>query len=436
MNLMLSNYGHRYLRERLQQPTAAPGLDEATDRSLIALHSGKSIDRSAIDQIIAQGLLQPARPGMRPEDIARRYRQNPLENLTRLSFELTTACNFHCRHCRNGPAARMRPAPIDLEPLKAVVDTAYPMGIRHFDFIGGEISKFGEGWLELAQYIRARPGTTVALFTNGWWLDQTDFTAAGQTYADESAYLADLKQHGVKHLVFSIDGAEDRHDDWRRHHGLYRRILDAFPRLRAAGLVPRVSMVIRCDDPRLVPTLREIADALYTFPTTLSEDARIRHFVDDRTNALSNFIDIGHGAALSHRSQAIDAFPAAGLRCKAAYRPAPKLIITAQGEVAVCPLFAVGVGYGNVRQRSFLAILNHFQEAFVYQLHASGDIQHYRRFLDQAVFGEAVEHVCTLRAILTLLAKGLDADPTALSDPKMLRRINEDVAILTGHQTA
>ena len=28
MNLMLSNYGHRYLRERLQQPTAAPGLDE------------------------------------------------------------------------------------------------------------------------------------------------------------------------------------------------------------------------------------------------------------------------------------------------------------------------------------------------------------------------------------------------------------------------
>lgn len=74
MNLMLTHYGHRYLRERLQQPTAAPGLDEETDCSLIALHSGKSIDRSAIDQLIAQDLLQPARSGMRPEDIARRYR--------------------------------------------------------------------------------------------------------------------------------------------------------------------------------------------------------------------------------------------------------------------------------------------------------------------------------------------------------------------------
>lgn len=70
MNLMLSNYGHRYLRERFQQPTDAPGLDEDTDGSLIALHSGHPMDRSAIDRLIAQGLLQPARPGMRPEDIA------------------------------------------------------------------------------------------------------------------------------------------------------------------------------------------------------------------------------------------------------------------------------------------------------------------------------------------------------------------------------
>ncbi len=371
---------------------------------------------------------------MRPEDVARRYRQNPLEHLTRLSFELTTARTFHCRHCRNAPAARMRPASIDLEPLKAVVDTAWPIGIRPFDFIGGEISKFGNGWLEWAHSIRTRPGTTVALFTNGGWLEQTDFIAAGKTYADESAYLDDLQQHGVKHRVFSIDGAEERHDDWRRHRGLYRRILDAFRRLRAAGLVPRVSMVIRCDDPRLTPTLREIANALYPFPAAMSHDARIRHFIDDRTNAFSHFIDIGHGAALSDRSQAIDAFPAARLRCKAAYRPAPKLILTAQGEVAVCPLFAVGTGYGTLHSRPFRDLLNHFQEAFAYQLHASGDIQHYRRFLDRDVFGDAVEHLCTLRAILTLLAKGLDTDPTALSDPKALRRLNEQVAVLTGHR--
>jgi MoaA/NifB/PqqE/SkfB family radical SAM enzyme len=436
MNLMLSNYGHRYLRERLQYPTAAPGLDEATDRLLIALHSGKPMDRPALDQRVAQGMLQPARPSLTTQDIARRYRQNPLENLTRLSFELTTARNFHCRHCRNGPAARLAPAPIDLEPLKAVVDDAYPIGIRHFDFIGGEISKFGIGWLELAAYIRRKPGTTVVLFTNGWWLEQTDFTAAGVRYADESAYLADLQQHGVKHLVFSIDGTAERHDHWRRHRGLYRRILDAFPRLRAASLVPRVSMVIRRDDPALPTTLREMADALYTFPAAMSEDDRIRHLIDDPTNAFSNFIDIGHGAALSDRSQAIDAFPAAVLRCKAAYRPAPKLILTAQGEVAVCPLFAVGTGYGNIHQRRFREILNHFQEAFVYQLHASGDIQHYRRLVDHAVFGDAVEHLCTLRVILTLLAKGLNDDPTAFSDPQALRRLNENMAVLTGHRTA
>ena len=436
MRLMLSNYGHRYTSERLRNPSATSVADGEWDHLLDQLRSGKSVAPAVIDRLIAEGLVQPIEPGMSSHDIARRYVQNPLENLTGLSFELTTACNFHCRHCRNPPTARIAPAPIDLEPLKAIVDVAWPIGIRHFDFIGGEISKFGDGWLELAQYIRSKPGTTVALFTNGWWLEQTGFTAAGKTYTDESAYLADLQQHGVKHLVFSIDGAEERHDHWRRHRGLYRRILNAFPRLRAAGLVPRVSMVIRCDDPRLVPTLREIADAIYTFPSSMAGDARIRHFIDDRTNALSNFIDIGYGVALSHRSQAIDDFPAAVLRCKAAYRPAPKLILTAQGEVAVCPLFAVGVGYGNVLQRSFLEILNHFQDALVYRLHASGNIQHYRPSLDRTIFGAAVEHLCTLRAILTLLAKGLDADPTALSDPTALRRLNERVAISTGHQMA
>lgn len=435
MNLMLSNYGHRYLRERLQYPTAAPGLDEETDRLLMALHSGQSINLSTTERLVEQGLLQPARPSLTPRAIARRYRQNPLENLTQLSFELTTACNFQCRHCRNSPAARMRPAPIDLEPLKAVVDDAYPIGIRHFDFVGGEISKFGNGWLELAHYIRQKPGTTVALFTHGGWLEQTDFTAAGVRYANESAYLDDLRRYGVQHLVFSIDGAQERHDHWRRHRGLYRRILNAFPRLRAAGLVPRVSLVIRCDDPRLVPALREIADALYTFPAAMSEDARLRHFLDDRTNAFSNFIDIGQGAALSDRSQAIDAFPAATLRCKAAYRPAPKLIITAPGAVAVCPLFASRAGYGNLDQRRFREILNHFQDAFVYRLHASGEIQHYRRFLDRGVFGEAVEHLCTLRTILTLLAQGLQDNPTAFSDLHALRRLNEEVAVLTGHRS-
>lgn len=37
MNFMLSNYGYRHLRERLQHPTAAPGLDEYVDHELMAV---------------------------------------------------------------------------------------------------------------------------------------------------------------------------------------------------------------------------------------------------------------------------------------------------------------------------------------------------------------------------------------------------------------
>ena len=56
MNLLLSNYGHRYLRERLQYPSDAPGLDEATDRALLTLQAGQPLDRSALDGLVAQGL--------------------------------------------------------------------------------------------------------------------------------------------------------------------------------------------------------------------------------------------------------------------------------------------------------------------------------------------------------------------------------------------
>jgi hypothetical protein len=56
MNLMLTHYGHRCLRERLQSPTAAPGLDEATDRALMSLQADQPLDRSALDALVAQGL--------------------------------------------------------------------------------------------------------------------------------------------------------------------------------------------------------------------------------------------------------------------------------------------------------------------------------------------------------------------------------------------
>ena len=121
------------------------------------------------------------------------------------------------------------------------MDVFRAIGIERFDFIGGEVTRYGDGWLDLAQHCRQQGAKTVTIYTNGWWLEQTNFTAAGKTYPDVPTYLADLREHGVTHILFSLDGPEDMHDHSRGHPGLYQRVLAGIPagescRVAAPGL--------------------------------------------------------------------------------------------------------------------------------------------------------------------------------------------------------
>jgi hypothetical protein len=126
-----------------------------------------------------------------------------------------------------------------------------PLGIHRFDFIGGEVTRHGRGWLDLVEYIRGRePRALVGVVTSGWFLGQHDFSIADGRCSDDRAYLSELRGRGVTHVIFSLDGPEGLHDRWRRSPGLYRRILQGFEAVKGAGLDPRVSLVTA---PSLVP---------------------------------------------------------------------------------------------------------------------------------------------------------------------------------------
>jgi len=321
-----------------------------------------------------------------------------------------------------------------------VVDSARTLGISRFIFIGGEISKYGNGWLELVRYIhtRAQPGemTVVTLLTNGWWIDQSGFEAAGKKYLNANAYLADLQAHGVTHIQFSIDGPQPQHDQWRRHAGLYQRILEAFAMVKQAGMLPRISMVMRTDwNHEYVAALGSIAEAMYSFPKDTDPMLEINFLLNDDTNIFSNFIDIGNGADLRGNPQYdISLIPLKNIPCKAFYRPCPHFKITANGELSVCPLIDAGAGYGNITHKRFIDILNDFRNAFVYKLHAEQKLPAYLPYLDRKIFGNAFEHVCTVRTILTMLAKKMDEKQIAFHEHRKIQQINEEIALLTGHK--
>ena len=438
MNLALTNYGLRYVS---QIDDAIHGQAE-TGRAVIVLlrrlrteillpYRASPVEREAV----ARRLAEPVPDAISREHVALQYKRNPLEHVKHIAFEFTSRCNMHCRHCYNAPVERTTET--DLASLKAAVDTFLPMGIERFFFVGGEVSKFGNGWLEIVRHIRNSSDAVVTLFTNGWWLERRNFDAAGRTYSSDVEYLTELEKNGLTDILFSIDGSAEVHDRCRGVQGLFDRVLDGFGRVRAAGLKPRVSVLVRggMDDTEYTDLLDRLANRIYSFSPGGSRADRIETIAYDPLNIFTNLIDIGNQATANRTTGFhVPRIPDEMLYCKGFYRPAPMLTIKANGEVATCRLATAGEGYGNIHKQDLVQILNHMQRAFVFRLHAERRIAAYRDLLDPEVFGEYFTHVCAIRAILTLLARRIDETGINPRDHAALRRINLEVAKLTGHR--
>jgi MoaA/NifB/PqqE/SkfB family radical SAM enzyme len=314
-----------------------------------------------------------------------------------------------------------------------VADAFSLLNINRFDFIGGEVSKYGDGWLELAKHINIGRNRIVTVFTNGWWLEKVNFNAAGRNYVNDAQYLEDLKSNGVTHILFSIDGDEAYHDKSRKHKGLYRKIISSFERIKQAGIQPRITALII--DKWNIETTRSFADIatrIYNLPDDLDLESKIYRLTHDPTNQFSNFIDIGSGVNLRKNKSKISNISSDSLRCKAFYRPWPSLRIMANGNLSVCPLLDAGEGYGNVHKRNIVEILNDFQNSFAYKLHANKEIKNYLKYLDRTIFGESYDHICSIRVILTLMAKYINSAETLNSET--ILEINRKIARYAGFE--
>ncbi len=389
---MLSHVGLKRL-QALRASGRPLSADEGALGRLARLEEADLGDRQA-RALLERGWVQPVPETLSSEAIRLLYQRNPLEHVASVNFEMTTRCNFACRHCRSDGAAPATEA--DLPRLVEAARLFLSLGIRRFDFIGGEVTRYGDGWLGLAEQItrmdRNEPWPqplAITVYTNGWWLDSRDFEAAGRSYRDARDYLSALKAQGVTHILFSIDGPEPLHDEWRGHPGLFRRILDGIPRVLAQGLAPRLSVVMRRGES--LAYLRPLAQAIYG-----QGDASLALLARDPLNHFSHFIDVGRGVRFRRGLFALDELDPSVLRCRAFFRP-DTLRIMANGEVGICPLMLGKEAFGNVHRRSLLEILNRLHEAPLYRLHASGDIARFLDRIDRAAFGDRFDHGCSVR---------------------------------------
>ena len=207
MELVLTHYGHRLLAYQRGRNGAFAAMTAEELALLAHVHEALALPddgspRAA--QLVERGWLARDAGPIDRHALRLRYQRNPLEHVERVVFELTTLCNLACSHCRNGNLAPTTSGHTDR--LLEVVDAMVPLGVRRFDFIGGEVTLYGRGWLDIVQRIREHPETTAAVVTSGWFLGERDFVAANRRYADADAYLRALADAGLTHVIFSLDG--------------------------------------------------------------------------------------------------------------------------------------------------------------------------------------------------------------------------------------
>ena len=133
-----------------------------------------------------------------------------------VSYEVTLSCNCNCRHCDLGGLIKdekqIKPEEYlgltqRLKPLAAQISGGEPLLRKDIAAIVKAIKQGG------VQY--------AILVTNGVLLN-------------ESNYLQ-LREAGVNQFSVSLDFPDERHDDFRRHPGLYRRLERTLPQLAKLG---------------------------------------------------------------------------------------------------------------------------------------------------------------------------------------------------------
>ena len=156
-----------------------------------------------------------------PSDAARAVWRGARNHITNrplvVSFEVTLSCNCNCRHCDLGGIIKdeKQLKPDDFARLTRSLNP--PL----VQISGGE-PLLRKDIVDIVRAIKQSRGTSyLMLVTNGVLLN-------GRNYLQ-------MHEAGLNQLSVSLDFPDERHDDFRRHRGLYKHLDQIIPRLAKFG---------------------------------------------------------------------------------------------------------------------------------------------------------------------------------------------------------
>ncbi len=162
-------------------------------------------------------------------------------------WELTAACNLHCRHCRAEAQAEAASGELDTRAMLGVMAQIREVGDPILILSGGE-PLLRPDFTAIARHACAT-FSHVALATNGTLVDGA--------LADAIAGL------GIERVSISLDGAQaETHDAFRGIHGSYAAALQGFQALQAAGLPLQLNITVTRGNHRELPAFLAMAERL------------------------------------------------------------------------------------------------------------------------------------------------------------------------------
>ncbi|UCH78285.1 MAG: radical SAM protein [Candidatus Coatesbacteria bacterium] len=134
-----------------------------------------------------------------------------------VSFEVTNSCTCRCRHCDHGGPVE-EPNRITAADMRRWMKVLHPGAIQ----ISGGEPLLREDIVDCVKATQGFGGLPYTVFVSNFSL------------MTEEKYLA-LRAAGVDQFSVSLDFPDERHDDFRRHPGLFAHLGELLPRLAALG---------------------------------------------------------------------------------------------------------------------------------------------------------------------------------------------------------
>lgn len=135
-------------------------------------------------------------------------------------WNLTNRCNLSCPHCYASAKSKEGTGELSTEEAKKVIDDLAHQAVLVLILSGGE-PIMRKDFYELAHYAMEK-GISCALSTNG-------------TLINES-HVKNILKSGIGYVGISIDGTQEKHDEFRGRQGAYTASLRAIRLCRDAGI--------------------------------------------------------------------------------------------------------------------------------------------------------------------------------------------------------